>query len=78
MSQVCTPGNAKCILGQNRKINSREIQGPRKDFPPAHRHPAITTNAAESDDNLDGMKRIIWRRGLRWESIVQCEQAFPA
>jgi hypothetical protein len=47
MSQKCSPGIANRALGRIRKINSGEIQGSRKDFPPAHRHPAITTNAVD-------------------------------
>jgi hypothetical protein len=47
ISQKCSPGAAMRAFGRIRKINSREIQGSRKDFPPAHRHPAITTNAVD-------------------------------
>jgi hypothetical protein len=47
MAQKFSPGIANRTLGLIRKINSREIQGSRKDFPPAHRHPAITTNAVD-------------------------------
>ena len=49
----------RCHFGRLYKIKSRKFQGSCKDFPSAHRHPAIATNAADSDDQPDGTKTII-------------------